>query len=430
MVRPLQLAAVALLAIAASAFASQDARACSSAPQVTTPRAGLVPRPTSHRGPHAYRKGVRVQRLASANVVVHYTRAGPDALRGGSARDENRNRVPDYVELASAAAEKAIESYKTPGFFLREIVCDTQPDRRADIYLKRGQLGLALEPVRAAEGSFVLISPDLGTASTLSRTSLRLIVAHELFHLVQFAYTPRGMPRWIAEGTANALGYFGTGGAATAQAVADQTFLQNLDSWLKEPSTSMFDSGGDCTRCYGGSAWWLEVIVSTQQPSILHEFFTQLGGSDRVGTGVAALAAAVSAAGDCLCRVFADSVQRMLSGGFPFAPSPRLELAGTSGTTAQARLFGFAIHLVPISVPAATSGVRVAVRWRSGAGFWAALRVGGPGGRDVAVVPDVDPATVAFEATFASAAERNSLFLIVTNSEDGSLFYDVSWTTR
>ena len=431
MVRPLRLAAVVCVAAAASAFATDDASACSPAPRVATPPSALTPRPTSLRGPHAYRRGVKVERLASANVVVHYTRTGPDALRGSALRDDNRNRVPDYVEATSEAAEFAIESYRNPGFGLREIVCDAQRDRRADIYLKRGQLGLALEPVRAAQGSFLLVSPALTTTSNQAQGNLQLIVAHELFHLVQFAYVPRGMPRWIAEGTANAMGFFGTrADDPTGRGTADLALIQSLDSWLKEPWTSIYDSAGECMRCYGGSAWWLQLLASSQQPWILGTFFTQLANTQPMGNGIAALAGAMNAHGLCLCSMFAYIVQQMVRGGFAFAPAYTLPINRPTGTTAETRLFGFAIHLVPIVVPPGVSSIELRVRHRSGADFWANLRVGGSQGRDVDVAPDDDPATVVFSPTFANTAEHDTVLLMVTNSEDRSVFYDVSWTLR
>ena len=81
-------------------------------------------------------------------------------------------------------------------------------DPRPDIYVKDlgGVLGVALPPGVARGGSFVLLSPALDPARAPVRGGVLVTTAHELFHLVQFAYMPRNdMPDWVAEGSATGL---------------------------------------------------------------------------------------------------------------------------------------------------------------------------------------------------------------------------------
>jgi hypothetical protein len=143
---------------------------------------------------------------ASERAVVHYTTRSRDRP---PRRDSDRDGVPDYVEIAGAAADDALQSFNVLG--LRAPVADSAGgDPRPDIYIRAlgPSFGRAVPPADAVGGAFVLIAPSLdlvSTATSKAKAGLRQQVAHELGHLVQFAYVPGGMPQWIAEGTANLL---------------------------------------------------------------------------------------------------------------------------------------------------------------------------------------------------------------------------------
>ena len=145
---------------------------------------------------------------ASDRVVVHYVVLGIDAP---PLNDDDGNAVPDYVERVADAADRALAYYESRGF--RAPLPDSGgPDSRPDLYVSRftpGTLGVAFPAADADGGGFVVIANNLDPSAEQSFASLYATVAHELFHLAQFAYFAHGaepiLPAWILEGTASGL---------------------------------------------------------------------------------------------------------------------------------------------------------------------------------------------------------------------------------
>src|SRR5581483_7147117 len=159
-------------------------------------------------------------KINAGTVWVHYATQGPDApppldLNGPKTPSNPRggpNGVPDYVEMIAGAAQKALAFYTGPdnGFRhtepFRSPPCDRAgPDNRPDIYIKALGLanpGIAFSQTTGSGGAFVLISNRLDDATATKSYQrygvLWFTVAHELFHLVQYAYAPGGVPKWIA----------------------------------------------------------------------------------------------------------------------------------------------------------------------------------------------------------------------------------------
>jgi hypothetical protein len=146
--------------------------------------------------------------FASRHAVVHYVRVGIDAP---PLNDDDESGIPDYVERVGEAADAAITYFERRGF--RTIRTDSGgPDARPDIYISRftpGILGVALPAARAQGGAFVAISNALDPSPQESFGSVYGTVAHELFHLTQFAYAAERIdppfPSWVLEGTAAAI---------------------------------------------------------------------------------------------------------------------------------------------------------------------------------------------------------------------------------
>jgi hypothetical protein len=388
--------------------------------------ANLVQRPTARKGAYAYGRGVPVRFAAARNVVVHWATRGVDAPPGG---DEDRDGFPDYVELTAAAAERAFTKYPargSAGFGLRRPLCDRGgPDRRPDVYIKRlrGDLGVALPRTRAAGGPFVVVSRDLAIGPELSTRSLRLVVAHELFHLVQFAYVPAGMPRWIAEGTASALALYGV--QATSGLTVDTSFAVQTDRWLQEPWRSVFDGSVNCARCYGGGLWWLYAVAYKRLDAI-NVFFNRLARSKRVGLGRQQLDATFRQTADFnFDQVFGHIAARMYRAGLPVRTRFTIN-AAAPGASAEQQLLGMSTHYIPIEAPETAQSLELTVQARGGAFFLNRLVMGGPTGPDVPWQPQTDRNQLVFAPQFGDPSQRR-LMLIVTNGSNRAARYVVSW---
>jgi hypothetical protein len=359
-------------------------------------------------------------------VVVHWATRGRDAPPSS---DQDRDRIPDYVELTAAAAERAFTKYTAPapaGFRLRQPLCDRAgPDRRPDVYIRRlrSDLGVALPRPRAAGGPFIVVSRDLDTGDTLTTRSLRLVVAHELFHLVQFAYVPRGMPRWIAEGTANALALYAIHPSPTL--TVDTSFAVQTDRWLQEPWRSVFDGRVNCTRCYGGGLWWLYAVAYNRLDAI-NVFFDLLARANRIGVGRQQLDATFrQTSGFDFDQVFGHIAGRLYRAGLPIRPRFAIN-ASAPGASPQQQLLGMSTHYIPVEVPATAQSVEVAVQARGGAFFLNRLIIGGPAGPDVPWEPQTDRNQLVFAPRFTDPSQRR-LMLIITNAADRPAQYVVSW---
>jgi hypothetical protein len=108
--------------------------------------------------------------------------------------DDDADGVPDYVERVADGADTAIAYFERRGF--HAILSDSGgPDSRPDLYLSRftpGTFGVAFPATLADGGAFVAIANGLDPSAARSLGSLYGVVAHELFHLVQFSYFTRG----------------------------------------------------------------------------------------------------------------------------------------------------------------------------------------------------------------------------------------------
>lgn len=407
----LRRAPVAVLLVAfVLAFHAGAARAATS----------LVPRPTEP-GADGYAVP-EAEPYSSARVVVHYVATGKDAP---PLNDDDHNGVADYIEQIGAAADTALSFYSAHGF--RAPLPDAAgPDPRPDIYVKRRDsavLGLAIPPALASGGPFVEISPRLDSNPDEALASLPLTVAHEVFHLVQFAYARDGsLPGWAAEGTANAMAQ------RIFPNIAELVSRAETDAWLGQPWRSLTDVGDACQRCYGESAWWLYVDGLGRR--VLPAYFAALGSSAnaRAGAGVDALDRILRRLGHgSLSSVFNTFSVDLYRSSRPPATAYAIQADGRMRASGTIPLAPLAAHYVRVNVPAGADGLDVAVPAIRGEAARVSLVLGGRKGRLVRAKQFKSGGGLVVAAHFRSAAERRDVGLVITGGADGPSAYRLAF---
>ena len=337
----------------------------------------------------------------TAGVVVHYVTTGLDAP---PLNDDNANGVPDYVEEVGAAADTAFAYYAARGF--RAPLADSAgPNTSPDIYFKHfhdpNLFGLTYAPFKGEGGSFVIISSHLDQSPSLARASLAGTVAHELFHVVQFAYVPRGqMPGWIAEGSASAMSLL------VEPKIHDLVSMDYLDRWLAQSWRPLFDERFYCDHCYGGASWW--AALAAGEPTLLPQYFAALGrqaqSKKTIGFGLDLLSTLLRKHGDgSLDSVFFQYAISLYRSGY--APLPAYTLTAHRTTTTHLDvILPLSMHFIPITVPASSRQLQLTIEHSSRV-FHAVVIVGGRKGRLVTHNP----------IRLGSASERRHVLVIITS---------------
>ena len=413
------------------------------APPPPEPESDVFVRPTAG-GEWAYTAPAVA--YTGGRVVVHYVTEGRDAPLAG---DVDEDGTPDYVEEIAEAADAALGQFERLGF--KAPLPDTGgPDGRPDLYVKRpeqGILGIAVSHRFADGGAFLLIHPGLDTAANvLQDVSLRATVAHELFHLIQFAYTPGGeMPRWISEGTASAA-------EAIAYPDLDETnwFLQ-VGGWLDEPWRPLHDEEFHCDRCYGGALWWL--TLHQDDPGLLPAYFDRIGLLARLGrpfgiaTGVLNTiigqrtnsARAPPGPGgrlpisvgefDSLHGALAEFAEGIYRGGLKPGTLRQVKPRKKPRTTRRSiQLAGFSIHYLPVKVKANTRLLKITVKATSGRPPDVRLLIGGPSGRTI--MPRSQGATQKITTRLRNRKDRRTVMLIITSGYRDPAAYRITHQAR
>ncbi|HSL66112.1 MAG TPA: hypothetical protein VK874_15765, partial [Gaiellaceae bacterium] len=275
---------------------------------------------------------------ASARAVVHYVVLGVDAP---PLNDDDGDGVPDYVEHVGAAADAAIAYFEQRGF--RPIRPDRGgPDPRPDLYVSRfspGMLGAAFPPSEAEGGAFAAVSNGLDPSGGVSFASVYGTVAHEVFHLVQFAYFGTGdapaIPTWILEGSAAALE------SRVFPELVDGVSRIQLRRWLAAPHRSL------TTQSYGAQLLWRR--LDARHPRLLPALLARLAARPVAGEGAAALVETYRrATGHALGGAFHE-----LAVDVTVDHADELTALGTvrRGTRASAAVPPLAIHLRRLSLP-------------------------------------------------------------------------------
>jgi hypothetical protein len=288
--------------------------------------------------------------VVSRSAVVHYVVLGIDAP---PLNDDDADGVPDYVERVADAADTAIAYFGGRGF--HAILADSGgPDSRPDIYLSRfapGTFGVAFPAARADGGAFIAIANGLDPSAARSLASLYGVVAHELFHLVQFSYfSPEqepAIPSWVEEGSAAAIE------ARVYPDLADIVATLQLGSWFAAPERSI------TTQSYGSQLLWY--YLDTLAPRFLPAALTRLAGRPFAGNGADVLTETFRrTTGKRFAPVFHDFALAAADAfGDQISPLRSLRVPGGYGSSVAP----LAIHYVKLSIPRrGTRAVRVAFR--------------------------------------------------------------------
>ena len=217
---------------------------------------------------------------SSERAVVHYVVLGIDAP---PLNDDDADGVPDYVERVGEAADGALAYYERRGFRL-PLPDEGGPDARPDLYVSRfapGTLGVSFPAVAAEGGAFAVVANNLDPSAERSFASVYATVAHELFHITQFAYFgPKrdpAIPTWILEGTATAME------SRVYPELDDLVTRIQLRPWLSATEESM------TTQSYGSQLLWRQLDV--EQPRFLPALLSRLATPPAAGEGEDVVAA-------------------------------------------------------------------------------------------------------------------------------------------
>lgn len=229
-----------------------------------------------------------VSELAGPNFVVHYTTSG------GTAADR---LTPEGAATALANAETALAWYRSQGF---PAPLD-DGDGKTDIYVFAVPIGPAAgrdDEASNQTSGYILITPAANNIYA---------VAHELFHVIQFAIFAHS--GFFSESSAEWAGqavYASTGGSAPP-------------NWFPDPWVSLDCLGsacGDAPGGYRGSIFW-EFLSEHYGAGIVHEAFDRealLGSSDHQAHDVQALGEALAARGTSLAAAFNGYAQAAIAG--------------------------------------------------------------------------------------------------------------------
>jgi hypothetical protein len=383
-----------------------------------------VPRPESRQGLFGY-KVKEAAPLASKHAVVHYVRTGQDAP---PLRDGNGNGHPDYVDAIAEAADEAIGAFVAFGF--KGLLPDSAGgSTKPDLYVKAlpsGIQGATLPHAAAVGGGFVVLDDSLRAVKGRPAVgSLRHTVAHELFHLVQFSYTPDGdIPTWAAEGMASAMAIY----AFPFSQDPGLDFL--VDVWLKTPWMSLYDERISCVRCYGGAIWWRFVFQLEGRviPAYLGRLYGYKKSGQKILDGTQPLTEILERKGHkSLFANFSRFSVNLYQGGFRPRPLYGLRAQNKVQVSKIRIVNGLSTHYIPIAVPPGSNGLRVAIATGGGPFPNITFATGGPKGRFFAGPGLHQIRGKLYEVRFANDGERKQNMLIVSSGRKEGVAYQVAY---
>jgi hypothetical protein len=378
----------------------------------------VIVRPTDG-GDYAYTTAEAAP-YVGASAVVHYVTTGPDAP---PLDDADASGWPDYVEEAARAADRALGYYRGRGF--RPPTPDTGgPDAKPDIYVKvpgEQLFGVAFSPTKSVKESFVLISPDLDPMPERPVVSLQVTVAHELFHLVQYAYVGGGaFPAWAAEGTAVAMQM------RVFPEIQEALTRDLLRAWLKEPWRPLHDGREHCGRCYGAAWWWNYLLA--RSPNLLTAYFERLSTVKRqrkpIYWGLRQLDELLVARGlGSLNEAYGRFSLSLHRRGLALGAAYKVTTIGRLRATRTLPVFRLSAQYVPVYVRSRERGIYLLIAHARDSRPLASLVLGGASGREVRARTLPSGRLSVLRTTFRSERERKNVRLILSSGIENGVKY-------
>jgi hypothetical protein len=216
---------------------------------------------------------------------------------------------------AAGMAERALSAELADGYPMPQSDGGLGGDNRIDIYVQDiGQFGEAGEadPDNAGPASGYIILDAISGAESYH------VIAHELFHLIQFGYWVTGDPTdmWLYEGSAEWMGYradgYGTSGGTQPIAVGHNDF--SLD--CRDPAPDGILCAPDVYYDNGYSRWpFFEFLTEKYGSSFVKDIFTQVGAQGD-GSALASVTTALGAKGATLADTYNAWTAAELTGSY------------------------------------------------------------------------------------------------------------------
>ena len=275
--------------------------------------AGLLGATRAHAGTPIPVRPALPQSVTSAHFVVHYTADTTDPAYA------TQTQAGDLAALAEQAL--TVETgwgYNPP---------PDDGDGHTDIYVLDFSPWPGVGGYAIPDGAVVPQSGSIDLAvSQLGAAWEQHLIAHELFHLIQFGYDlPVGTDHWVLEGEAEWAGYKVAGYGA----VAGSTGPPDLSLDCYDPVANSMRCAADGYENGGYSRWnFYEYLAERFGNSFAKDILVQ---AKSTGSAYSGLSAALAAQGTTFGDVFQDYFVRWMTGGWT-AAALDAELPHVAGT--------------------------------------------------------------------------------------------------
>jgi MYXO-CTERM domain-containing protein len=295
--------------------------------------------------------------LAGGDVLVHYATTGADAA---PAADADADGVPDFVESVAQIAEAGLDQLVALGF--RRPIADTLGgDARIDIYLQDlisadGSAGTDSCTGSRCIGYVVAENDYAGYGYSSIEEGIRSVVPHEIFHLIQNAYSA-GQPSSWTEGSA-------VWAVEQLYGAGNSDFERFLPSFLQRSFRPFERAPAGFGDGYAyGAALWPYFLAHRFEPRAIVDAWQAC----ETAEFLEAAAVAVASRGGSLEAAFVEFTRwnlftgpRAAGGGYPDAAAwPTVPLEPVTADAARIFVEGLSARYLPITVGEAP---RVTVR--------------------------------------------------------------------
>lgn len=134
----------------------------------------------------------------------------------------------------------------------------------------------------ASGGQRIVVNPE--AYSRLSDAGRSVVLRHEVEHLVSASHTPPGMPAWLVEGTADVVGFTGSGIPVQQSAAELTALVRRSGPPASLPADADF-SGGSSSVAYEEGWLACRLIDRDKGAAALRAFYAAVAGGIRTQRG-------------------------------------------------------------------------------------------------------------------------------------------------